>query len=134
MYTKEELKNSLSNIIDLSSEDPEDIYVAKWKIESELKKKDPSYTKKTLSRFISDLHLGTYIFVYDGSSVPFCSYEGFMFVASGIQKGIELLKDTVENLDYDLTKLNKFNPVDLMSGKTYGSNYFLIDGNVMTLP
>ena len=82
MFTKEEIKNSIQNIVNLSNEDPEEIYVTKWTIENKLKEKDPSYTKKTLAKFISDLHLGRFIFVHNGSSLPFSIYEGYVFVAS----------------------------------------------------
>ena len=47
MFTKEEIKNSIRNIVNLSNEDPGEIYVTKWTIENKLKEKDPSYTKKT---------------------------------------------------------------------------------------
>ena len=82
MFTKEEIKNSIQNIVNLSNEDPEEIYVTKWTIENKLKEKDPSYTKKTLAKFINDLHLGRFIFVHNGSSLPFSIYEGYVFVAT----------------------------------------------------
>lgn len=39
MFTKEEIKNAAQNIVNLSNEDPEEIYVTKWNIENKLKKK-----------------------------------------------------------------------------------------------
>lgn len=133
MYTIEELKNATNNIIDLSNDDPEEIYVAKWKIENKLREDDPSYTKKTLAKFITDLNLGKYIFVYDGSSIPFSVYRGYMFISSGIEEGTIKMKQVFSDINYDLSSLKKFDPLSLMSGNTYGPTYFLIDANVMTL-
>lgn len=127
----EELKNSLSNIVNLSSEDPENIYVAKWNIENKLKEKDSSYTKRNLSRFITDLNLGNSIFVYDGSSIPFTIYEGYLFVASDLEIGITKLKESLEILKYDLNNLHIYDNMNLMKGISYGSTYFIIDSKVM---
>lgn len=133
MFTKEDIKNAIDKypIIDLSSDDPEDIYVAKWQIENEIKESNPFYTKTTLAKFISNLHLGNIIFVYDGSSLPFTVFHNRMFVASGIEEGINKLKSFLSSIGYDLSKLSKFDPIELMNGKEYGPEYMLIDNNVM---
>lgn len=127
----EELKNSLQNIVNLSSEDPENIYVAKWTIENKLKEKDTSYTKKNLSRFITDLNLGNFIFVYNGSSIPFAMYEGYLFVASDLEIGITKLKESLEILDYDLNNLHIYDNMNLMKDISYGPTYFIINSKVM---
>lgn len=127
----EELKNSLQNIVNLSSEDPENIYVAKWNIENKLKEKDTSYTKKNLSRFITDLNLGNFIFVYNGSSIPFAMYEGYLFVASDLEIGITKLKESLEILDYDLNNLHIYDNMNLMKDISYGPTYFIINSKVM---
>ena len=130
MFTKEEIKNSIQNIINLSNEDPEEIYVTKWNIENKLKEKDPSYTKKTLAKFISDLHLGRFIFVHNGSSLPFSIYEGYMFVASE-SSDFSYFINSLSKLDYDLNNLQKYDYMKLLDSTPYDSDYFLINGVLM---
>lgn len=130
MIKKEEIKNSIQNIVNLSNEDPEEIYVTKWIIENKLKEKDPSYTKKTLAKFISDLHLGRFIFVHNGSSLPFSIYEGYVFVASE-SSDFSYFIDSLSKLDYDLNNLEKYDYMKLLDSTPYDSDYFLIDGVLM---
>ena len=130
MFTKEEIKNSIQNIVNLSNEDPEEIYVTKWTIENKLKEKDPSYTKKTLAKFISDLHLGRFIFVHNGSSLPFSIYEGYVFVASESSDFSYFIK-SLEKLDYDLNNLEKYDYMKLLDSTPYNRDYFLIDSRLM---
>lgn len=130
MFTKEEIKNSIQNIVNLSNEDPEEIYVTKWTIENKLKEKDPSYTKKTLAKFISDLHLGRFIFVHNGSSLSFSIYEGYVFVASE-SSDFSYFIDSLSKLDYDLNNLEKYDYMKLLDSTPYDSDYFLIDGVLM---
>ena len=109
MIKKEELKKAVQNIVNLSNEDPEEIYVTKWNIENKLKEKDPSYTKKTLAKFISDLHFGNFIFVHNGSSLPFSIYEGYMFVATETESNdLSYFIDFLSKIDYDLNKSTTF--------------------------
>lgn len=130
MFTKEEIKNAAQNIVNLSNEDPEEIYVTKWNIENKLKEKDPSYTKKTLAKFISDLHLGRFIFVHNGSSLPFSIYEGYMFVAIE-SNDFSYFINSLSKLDYDLNNLQKYDYMKLLDSTPYNSDYFLIDGVLM---
>lgn len=130
MFTKEEIKNAIQNIVNLSDEDPEEIYVTKWNIENKLKEKDPSYTKKTLAKFISDLQLGRFIFVHNGSSLPFFIYEGYMFVASESSDFSYFIK-SLEKLDYDLNNLEKYDYIKLLDSTPYDNDYFLIDSVLM---
>lgn len=130
MFTKEEIKNSIQNIVNLSNEDPEEIYVTKWTIENKLKEKDPSYTKKTLAKFISDLHLGRFIFVHNESSLPFSIYEGYVFVASE-SPDFSYFIDSLSKIDYDLNNLEKYDYMKLLDSTPYDSDYFLIDGVLM---
>lgn len=130
MFTKEEIKNAIQNIVNLSDEDPEEIYVTKWNIENKLKEKDPSYTKKTLAKFISDLQLGRFIFVHNGSSLPFSIYEGYMFVASESSDFSYFIK-SLEKLDYDLNNLEKYDYMKLLDSTPYNRDYFLIDSILM---
>lgn len=130
MFTKEEIKNSIQNIVNLSNEDPEEIYVTKWTIENKLKEKDPSYTKKTLAKFISDLHLGRFIFVHNGSSLPFSIYGGYVFVATE-SNDFSYFINSLSKLDYDLNNLKKYDYMKLFDSTPYDSDYFLIDGVLM---
>lgn len=130
MFTKEEIKNSIQNIVNLSNEDPEEIYVTKWNIENKLKEKDPSYTKKTLAKFISDLHLGRFIFVHNGSSLPFSIYEGYVFVATE-SNDFTYFINSLSKLDYDMNNLQKYDYIKLLDSIPYDSDYFLIDGVLM---
>lgn len=130
MFTKEEIKNAAQNIVNLSNEDPEEIYVTKWNIENKLKEKDPSYTKKTLAKFINDLHLGKFIFVHNRSSLPFSIYEGYMFVASELSD-FSYFINSLSKLDYDLNNLEKYDYMKLLDSTPYDSDYFLIDGVLM---
>lgn len=130
MFTKEEIKNSIQNIVNLSNEDPEEIYVTKWTIENKLKEKDPSYTKKTLAKFINDLHLGRFIFVHNGSSLPFSIYGGYVFVATE-SNDFSYFINSLSKLDYDLNNLKKYNYMKLFDSTPYDSDYFLIDGVLM---
>ena len=130
MFTKEEIKNAIQNIVNLSDEDPEEIYVTKWNIENKLKEKDPSYTKKTLAKFIGDLQLGRFIFVHNGSSLPFSIYEGYMFVASESSDFSYFIK-SLEKLDYDLNNLEKYDYMKLLDSTPYNRDYFLIDSRLM---
>lgn len=130
MFTKEEIKNSIQNIVNLSNEDPEEIYVTKWTIENKLKEKDPSYTKKTLAKFINDLHLGRFIFVHNGSSLPFSIYAGYVFVATE-SNDFSYFINSLSKLDYDLNNLKKYDYMKLFDSTPYDSDYFLIDGVLM---
>lgn len=130
MFTKEEIKNSIQNIVNLSNEDPEEIYVTKWNIENKLKEKDPSYTKKTLAKFISDLHLGRFIFVHNGSSLAFSIYEGYVFVATE-SNDFSYFINSLSKLDYDMNNLQKYDYMKLLDSTPYDSDYFLIDGVLM---
>ena len=130
MFTKEEIKNSIQNIVNLSNEDPEEIYVTKWTIENKLKEKDPSYTKKTLAKFINDLHLGRFIFVHNGSSLPFSIYGGYVFVATELND-FSYFINSLSKLDYDLNNLKKYDYMKLFDSTPYDSDYFLIDGVLM---
>lgn len=130
MFTKEEIKNSIQNIVNLSNEDPEEIYVAKWTIENKLKEKDPSYTKKTLAKFINDLHLGRFIFVHNGSSLPFSIYGGYVFVATE-SNDFSYFINSLSKLDYDLNNLKKYDYMKLFDSTPYDGDYFLIDGVLM---
>lgn len=130
MFTKEEIKNSIQNIVNLSNEDPEEIYVTKWTIENKLKEKDPSYTKKTLAKFINDLHLGRFIFVHNGSSLPFSIYGGYVFVATE-SNDFSYFINSLSKLDYDLNNLKKYDYMKLFDSTPYDSDYFLIDGVLM---
>ena len=130
MFTKEEIKNSIQNIVNLSNEDPEEIYVTKWTIENKLKEKNPSYTKKTLAKFINDLHLGRFIFVHNGSSLPFSIYEGYVFVATE-SNDFSYFINSLSKLDYDLNNLKKYDYMKLFDSTPYDSDYFLIDGVLM---
>lgn len=130
MITKEELKKSIQNIVNLSNEDPEEIYVTKWTIENKLKEKDPSYIKKTLAKFINDLHFGKFIFVHNGSSLPFSVYEGYMFVASELND-FSYFINSLAKIDYDLNTLKKYDYMELLDSTPYDSDYFLIDGMLM---
>ena len=134
MIKKEELKKAVQNIVNLSNEDPEEIYVTKWNIENKLKEKDPSYTKKTLAKFISDLHFGKFIFVHNGSSLPFSIYEGYMFVATETESNdLSYFIDFLSKIDYDLNILSKYDYLKLLESPSYGFDYFLIDGVMMVL-
>ena len=130
MFTKEEIKNSIQNIVNLTNEDPEEIYVTKWTIENKLKEKDPSYTKKTLAKFINDLHLGRFIFVHNGSSLPFSIYGGYVFVATE-SNDFSYFINSLSKLDYDLNNLKKYDYMKLFDSTPYDSDYFLIDGVLM---
>lgn len=130
MFTKEEIKNSIQNIVNLSNEDPEEIYVTKWTIENKLKEKDPSYTKKTLAKFINDLHIGRFIFVHNGSSLPFSIYGGYVFVATE-SNDFSYFINSLSKLDYDLNNLKKYDYMKLFDSTPYDSDYFLIDGVLM---
>lgn len=130
MFTKEEIKNSIQNIVNLSNEDPEEIYVTKWTIENKLKEKDPSYTKKTLAKFINDLHLGRFIFVHNGSSLSFSIYGGYVFVATE-SNDFSYFINSLSKLDYDLNNLKKYDYMKLFDSTPYDSDYFLIDGVLM---
>lgn len=134
MITKEELKKAVQNIVNLSNEDPEEIYVTKWNIENKLKEKDPSYTKKTLAKFISDLHFGKFIFVHNGSSLPFSIYKGYMFVATEMESNdLSYFIDFLSKIDYDLNRLSKYDYLKLLESPSYDFDYFLIDGVMMVL-
>ena len=134
MIKKEELKKAVQNIVNLSNEDPEEIYVTKWNIENKLKEKDPSYTKKTLAKFISDLHFGKFIFVHNGSSLPFSIYEGYMFVATETESNdFSYFIDFLSKIDYDLNILSKYDYLKLLESPSYDFDYFLIDGVMMVL-
>ena len=117
MIKKEELKKAVQNIVNLSNEDPEEIYVTKWNIENKLKEKDPSYTKKTLAKFISDLHFGKFIFVHNGSSLPFSIYEGYIFVATE-SNDFSYFINSLSKLDYDLNNLQKYDYMKLLDNCT----------------
>ena len=132
MIKKEELKKAVQNIVNLSNEDPEEIYVTKWNIENKLKEKDPSYTKKTLAKFISDFHFGKFIFVHNGSSLPFSIYEGYMFVATETESNdLSYFIDFLSKIDYDLNILSKYDYLKLLESPSYDFDYFLIDGVLM---
>lgn len=136
MYTKKELEDPFIDgmIVNLSEEDPEEIYVTKWKIEERIREKDSSYTKKSLSRFISDLHLGEYVYVNGDKTVPFSIYMDYLFVATpSYDEDINDLSSALEDIHFDLSSLHK---QDLHKLFTTGkeddpSRYFIINGQKM---
>lgn len=136
MYTKKELEDPFIDgmIVNLSEEDPEEIYVTKWKIEERIREKDPSYTKKSLSQFISDLHLGEYVYVNDEKTIPFAIYMDYLFVASpSYDEDINDLSSALEDIHFDLSSLHK---QDLHKLFTTGKEddpkrYFIINGQKM---
>ena len=95
-----------------------------------MKEKDPSYIKKTLAKFINDLHFGKFIFVHNGSSLPFSVYEGYMFVASELND-FSYFINSLAKIDYDLNTLKKYDYMELLDSTPYDSDYFLIDGMLM---
>lgn len=139
MFSKEELENPFLDgmIVNLTEDDPEEIYVTKWKIEERLRENDPEYQKKTLSEFINDLHLGRYVFVHGYETVPFTVYMDYLFVATGdYEKDINALSNALESIHFDLSSLHHQDLYKLFTtGKEDDPDrYFLIDGNKMVSP
>lgn len=131
-YSKEEIKKAITNIVNLSNEDPEDIYVAKWQIEKKIKEKNPSYQKKTLQEFISDLGIGETIYIYNTNTmVPFSIFYNYMFVAIDNNEDIEKLLKSLSDIEYDFNNLKLYSNMNIVNNIPYGPTYFLIDGNIM---
>lgn len=136
MFTKKELEDPFIDglIVNLSEEDPEEIYVTKWKIEERIREKDPSYTKKSLSQFISDLHLGEYVYVNSENIIPFTVYMDYLFVATAsYDEDINDLSSALEDIHFDLSSLHN---QDLHKLFTTGKEddpqrYFIINGQKM---
>lgn len=137
MYTKESIKQAIleKRIVNLSQEDPEEVYVTKWMIEQKLLNKNQNYAKRSLTKFIDDMKIGNYIFVDNNGDIviPFSIYEGYLFVALDptdyYDEYVNRLIDGLKSIDYDLSSLHQENIQNVyMNNETQKSRYFLIIG------
>lgn len=126
---------SEEDILNVVTDDPEDLYVFKHEIELELKEKDNSYKRKSLGQFIQDIGLvGQYIFVTPSDSIVFTLKYDKIFVTSSDNDSLELFVNTINDLKGDLTKLRKISNADIITeGFELPSSYFLINKEIYIL-
>lgn len=126
--TKEDILNVVTN-------DPEDLYVFKHEVELKLKEEDDTYQRKTLGQFIQDIGLnGEYIFVTPNDSIIFVMKYDKMFVTSSDNDSLDLFIETLNNLQGDLSSLKKISNVDAITeGFEMPTTYFLINKEIYSL-
>lgn len=126
---------SKEDVLNVVTDDPEDLYVFKHEIELKLKEKDSSYKRKSLGQFIQDIGLtGQYIFVTPSDSIVFTVKYGKMFVTSSDNNSLELFVNTINDLKGDLSKLKKVSNTNIIiEGFELPSSYFLINKEIYIL-
>lgn len=129
------LYTSKEDILNVVTDDPEDLYVFKHEVELKLKEEDETYQRKTLGGFIQDIGLnGEYIFVTESDSIVFTIKYGKMFVTSSDDESLDLFIETLNNLQGDLSKLKKISNTDVITeGFEFPKIYFLINKEIYTL-
>ena len=123
------------DILNVVTDDPEDLYVFKHEIELKLKEEDDTYRRKTLGQFIQDIGLnGEYIFVTPNDSIVFVMKYDKMFVTSSDNDSLDLFIETLNNLQGDLSSLKKISNVDAITeGFEMPTTYFLINKEIYSL-
>lgn len=123
------------DILNVVTDDPEDLYVFKHKVELKLKEEDDTYQRKTLGQFIQDIGLnGEYIFVTPTDSIVFTMKYDKMFVTSSDNDSLDLFIETLNNLQGDLSSLKKISNVDAITeGFEMPTTYFLINKEIYSL-
>lgn len=123
------------DILNVVTDDPEDLYVFKHEIELKLKEEDDTYQRKTLGQFIQDIGLnGEYIFVTPNDSIVFVMKYDKMFVTSSDNDSLDLFIETLNNLQGDLSSLKKISNVDAITeGFEMPTTYFLINKEIYSL-
>lgn len=123
------------DILNVVTDDPEDLYVFKHEIELKLKEEDNTYQRKTLGQFIQDIGLnGEYIFVTPNDSIVFVMKYDKMFVTSSDNDSLDLFIKTLNNLQGDLSSLKKISNVDAITeGFEMPTTYFLINKEIYSL-
>lgn len=123
------------DILNVVTDDPEDLYVFKHEVELKLKEEDDTYQRKTLGRFIQDIGLnGEYIFVTPTDSIVFTMKYDKMFVTSSDNDSLDLFIETLNNLQGDLSSLKKISNVDAITeGFEMPTTYFLINKEIYSL-
>lgn len=123
------------DILNVVTDDPEDLYVFKHEVELKLKEEDNTYQRKTLGQFIQDIGLnGEYIFVTPTDSIVFTIKYDKMFVTSSDNDSLDLFIETLNNLQGDLSSLKKISNVDAITeGFEIPTTYFLINKEIYSL-
>jgi tRNA U55 pseudouridine synthase TruB len=123
------------DILNVVTDDPEDLYVFKHEVELKLKEEDDTYQRKTLGQFIQDIGLnGEYIFVTPTDSIVFTIKYDKMFVTSSDNDSLDLFIETLNNLQGDLSSLKKISNVDAITeGFEMPTTYFLINKEIYSL-
>lgn len=123
------------DILNVVTDDPEDLYVFKHEVELKLKEEDNTYQRKTLGQFIQDIGLnGEYIFVTPTDSIVFTMKYDKMFVTSSDNDSLDLFIETLNNLQGDLSSLKKISNVDAITeGFEMPTTYFLINKEIYSL-
>lgn len=123
------------DILNVVTDDPEDLYVFKHEVELKLKEEDDTYQRKTLGQFIQDIGLnGEYIFVTPNDSIVFVMKYDKMFVTSSDNNSLDLFIETLNNLQGDLSSLKKISNVDAITeGFEMPTTYFLINKEIYSL-
>lgn len=123
------------DILNVVTDDPEDLYVFKHEVELKLKEEDDTYQRKTLGQFIQDIGLnGEYIFVTPNDSIVFVMKYDKMFVTSSDNDSLDLFIETLNNLQGDLSSLKKISNVDAITeGFEMPTTYFLINKEIYSL-
>jgi hypothetical protein len=123
------------DILNVVTDDPEDLYVFKHEVELKLKEEDNTYQRKTLGQFIQDIGLnGEYIFVTSSDSIVFTMKYDKMFVTSSDNDSLDLFIETLNSLQGDLSSLKKISNVDAITeGFEMPATYFLINKEIYSL-
>lgn len=129
------LRITKEDILNVVTDDPEDLYVFKHEVELKLKEEDNTYQRKTLGQFIQDIGLnGEYIFVTPTDSIVFTMKYDKMFVTSSDNDSLDLFIETLNNLQGDLSSLKKISNVDAITeGFEMPTTYFLINKEIYSL-
>jgi hypothetical protein len=120
---------------------PEDLILAKVKIEKELLENNVINDRFKINEFINWLDFSKNIYVEDNNTIPFSIRNGkdfnymFFIPSSNNEKHINKMMSILKSINYDMTNLKKVSMGDLyMKGIDFPENeYFIINSQIYTL-
>lgn len=106
-------------------DDPAKIIIAKQEIETKLIKENKIEKEMELQDFIKFLNLQNTIYVKDDTVVPFRIYEDILFIVAE-DAVITELNEILSSFEYDFSKLQNVNQLDIYNGELDNYKFFFI--------
>lgn len=100
-------------------------------IESKLIENGTIDSKMSIPEFIDMLKMENSIYIKDDIVVPFRIYDDYLFII-GSNSIIEKVTESLESIEYDLSKLKEVSMEDVHNGKLDNyEHYFIIESKYM---